>query len=119
MVAQPVADAVIRSVCGVLPVGKLVLLQILQNFLPAHAEHRPQVLLPPGRDAPQPFEAGSPEQVQQKGLRLIIGGVGRGDKARQRIEKIIAAASGCLLDAFPGLPAAGRHIGAGNGERDA
>jgi len=73
MVTNPVAKKLILTVGTVLKKGKVPGTKKVKNFLPTDFEKgADKALIPNGKNAFQTFQAASPDQIHQNGLRLIF-----------------------------------------------
>ena len=72
----------------------MVLLQKAQHFLPGYGEHGPDQRAADRGNSPQPLQTGTPHQMHQHGLGVVIGGMGGGDLAGQPSQECVSGISG-------------------------
>ncbi|MPM56916.1 hypothetical protein SDC9_103733 [bioreactor metagenome] len=95
--------------------GDAPLPQYLLYLRPAGGEKRPHKAAPPGRNAGKPPKAGTPDQMEQHSLQIVVGVVGGGDTGRAQtpgafLKKGIAHGAGGLLDSLVSRFGLGGHI---------
>ena len=79
LMADPVAQKSAAFVGAVLHMLKAVLPEEVLHLPAGHGEHGPQKPAGDRRDPAQAFQPGAPHQMQEHGLRIVIGGMGRSD----------------------------------------
>ena len=128
---HPVTGKAVICVGAVVYVGQSVNAQVLLNGAARRGQQRANQIVPTGGDTGQTTQTAAPNEVEQDGLRVVIGVVGGGDHIRVHLtgrltQKGVAHLPGGLLQpclAPGGLPGhiAGaddqRHIGTAAGDK--
>ena len=120
--AQPVAGKIASEVGAVRHIGKAFFGAVGFDLPAVHPQKGAQHLPPPGRDAAQPGKPRPPAQVQEHGLRVVLGVVGGEDAIRlprgQGVEKLVPHLAAAGLQAHAPLPGEGPHVRPQQGEPD-
>ena len=118
--AQPVTQAAVACVGGVLPPGNVLRLQKGDDLLSGHAQERTDQLPAHRRDSAQAPQPAAPQKVQQHRFRVVVGGVGGGQPvAGQAFQKFVAPDPRRVLQAPAAPGGKGRHVAAPHGQLDA
>ena len=98
LMADAIAGKSDILVGAVLHIGEVLLAQVFHNFNPACGQQGTNQGAPPGRHPGQALKPSSPDEVEQGGLHIVIGVVGRGN------ERAVQGTGGLLQEGIAHFP---------------